>query len=96
MRPTLTEPEFLVRLNHLGLRVFADELATRCGVLTADLFARDRSRPVQAAQAEFYRALRAKGWSTPRVGNLVGRSHSWVVKRSNAGVESTEKTAGAP
>lgn len=54
-------------------------IAQRHEVSMGEMFGHARHGGACAARAEAYRLLRARGWSSPRIGALFGRNHATVL-----------------
>ncbi len=77
MIPSWYSPPTLARYTG---REIIDRVAKLHDVDPDDLTGPSRMPCLCAARREVMRELRAKGWSTPRIGRLLNRDHSTVVK----------------
>ena len=76
MFPAWYTPPALTRLT---AHEIIDRVATLHDVDTADITGPSRSPEHCEARRCVMRELKAKGWSTPRIGRLLNRDHSTVV-----------------
>lgn len=65
------------RLRELDLHDHARAIA-QCWHIPLDDMFHSRRSPAPQARAALYRHLRDLGWSTPRIGALVGRDHTTI------------------
>ena len=66
------------RLRDRGLLHHARSLADDCHVTLDEMLGRSRLRHIAEARRLWWVALRARGFSYPAIGSMVGRDHSTV------------------
>jgi chromosomal replication initiation ATPase DnaA len=70
----------LMRVMERGLVNIATPIATAHHITLLELVGHERSTHIVAARVEFWAKLREMGWSYPRIGDLVDRDHTSIMK----------------
>jgi chromosomal replication initiation ATPase DnaA len=78
-----TTDEILIQLCDLGLDGVACVIAQRHALTLPEMFSRDKHEPLPQARAEFYAYMKfVRGWSYPKIGQLVGRDHTTIMNQA--------------